>query len=477
MTNINSKQGDFTIEQAMCGNRYDGMYDPLRAMTVRPDLRKDAIMNYSSSSIEGLFSQIGYLLGNDKRRTTTREFYTQEISEEGGLSFVVRKSLAAVPAAGANVTLTIDAASHSATGTMSLPSAGFMVYLNGNAGKSFNVISVNPSVSGAHTITLQPLNGTVADFTTKDRYTLTSSRMKRIGVCTDDCITGNNFVMSPPVLRKHYVQKYERGYAVKEDEFNNYAYTEHAHEVTFTDSYGKVRTEWAEGLYTDRLMNDIKTNRVLETLFAERDDVNKLGFNGVLTTASKNSFLNQVYDTAQGATFSQIFMNLIRRIRNSRGSNEYLLCHDFHFGLDWDAGLTELARSFTGTNQYSILGPGATGERDMIWPEFGFFKYNNYKFGKYQIDMFDDPKFGGNMRENYAFMLPMARYKDTAGKTVAPVTYVTMQGAEVGPDMQIYTVDKRKTMACREVLFVGKDTFGLEIHCADKLGLMYKATC
>lgn len=476
MQNICSSQSEYNLNEAMCGKRYDAMYDPLRAMAMRPDLRKDAILCYNKSSIEGLFAQIQSLTGNEKRRVNTREFFTLEQCAEGGLSIVVLKN-AVVPAAGANVTLTIDPASHSSSGAMSLPSAGYMVYLNGTPGKQYKIASTNKTVNGVHTITLTPLNGTVADFSGKDKFTLVVSRMKRVAVCDSDCITGDSFVMSPPTLRKHYVQAYERAYSVKEHEWNNYAYKTHAQEITFTDSYDKAWKTWAAPRYMEHLMDDVRTNRIMETLFGVRDDYNEQGFDGVITTAEKNSFLNQVYDPAQGSTFLQIFMNMVRRIRKTRGCNQYLLAHDFDFGMDWDTGMVELIKNFTGSNDYSLLGPGGKGMRDLEWTQIGNFKYGNYTFKKFLVDLFDDPKFGGNLRKNFAFLMPLCSYKDTAGKSVPPVTYVTMEGSENGPEMETYVVDKRKTMACREVMFIAKDTWGLEIHCASQLGIMYKQTC
>ncbi len=471
------RQSQYTIDQCLAGDRYKAMYDPLRAMTMRPDLRKGTINTFSSSSIEGLFSQIQYITGNEKRRVKTREYYTMESTNEGGMTVVVLKQ-PSVPAAGANVTVTVDSQSHSATGTMSLPSAGYDVYLNGTPTKKFRIASVSKSVNGAHTLTLTPLNGEVADFSLKDRYTLTVSRMKTKVAGDTACFTGNNFVPSPPTLRKHYVQKYVQTYCLQEDELDNYVYTQLADEVDFMDGYGNKWTEWCEPRYVQMLMQDVKTNRIMETLFGIRDNINEIGFDGLIPTAEKNSFLNQVYDPAQGASFYQIFMNMVRRIRSIRGCNEYLLAHDFKFGLDWNQGIGELVKAFTGTNTYSLLGNGGSGARDIEMPTFDNFKINNtFTFRRYQIDMLDDPKFGGNLKENFALMMPMCKFKDTNGKDVPIVTYTSIEGCEVGPDMQIFTVDKRKTMNCPQIDFVAKDLFGLEIHGANQLAVMQRLTC
>lgn len=474
---LDIRQSQYTIDECLAGQRYKAMYDPLRAMTMRPDLRKGTINTFSSSSIEGLFSQIQYITGNEKRRVKTREYYTMESTNEGGMTVVVAKN-PTVPAAGANVTLTIDTASHSSSGTLSLPSAGYHVYVNGSPTRKLYITSVNKASNGAHTITLTPLNGEVADFSLKDRYTLTVSRMKTKVAGDTACFTGNNFVPSPPTLRKHYVQKYVQTYCLQEDELNNYVYTQHAMEVDMVDGFGQKWSEWSEPKYTQMLMKDIQTNRIMETLFGIRDNINEIGFDGLIPTAEKNSFLNQVYDPAQGASFYQLFMNMVRRIRGIRGCNEYLLAHDFKFGLDWNTGITELVKGFTGSNHYSLLGPGKAGARDLEMPTFDNFKINNtFTFRRYQIDMFDDPKFGGNLKENFALMMPLCKFKDTNGKDVPIVTYTGIEGSEQGPDMQIFTVDKRRTMNCPEIDFVAKDLFGLEIHGAGQLAVMQRLTC
>lgn len=476
MTITDVRQSQYTIDECLCGQRYDGMYDPLRQIAMRPELRKGTIYTYDSSSIEGLFAQIQSIFGQEKRTVKTREYWTTENTTEGGISVVVLKQ-PTIPSAGANVTVTIDPQSHSMSGSGSLPSAGYMVYLNGTPTKKYLIASVNKSTAGAHTLTLTPLNGEVADFSQKDRYTLLVSRMKVVGKCASGCLTGENFVTAPPTLRKHYVQKYEKTYCLQEDELDNYAYTQLAEEITFTDSYGKVWKQWYDPQYTSALMNDLRTNRILETLFGVRDNVNETGFDGVITTAEKNSFLNQVYDPAQGASFYQIFMNMVRRIRNIRGCTNYLLAHDFNFGITWNQGIMELVKNSTGSNNYSFFGPGGQGMRDLEWCQFGNFHLNGYNFSRYQMDIFDDPKFGGDLRKDFALMLPMTKFKDTMGNEVPIVTYNTIEGAEKGPDMQIYTVDKRKTMNCRQVDYVAKDIFGVEIHGANQLAVMYKQTC
>jgi hypothetical protein len=107
---------------------------------------------------------------------------------------------------------------------------------------------------------------------------------------------------------------------------------------------------------------------------------------------------------------------------------------------------------------------------------YGFkdFSAFNYMFRTFQIDMFDSIRYG-SLLPNFALMLPACTFKDTNGKVVPPVTYVTIEGSEPAKTKNMWVDDTRKR-GCRTVDFYIKHNSGMEIHCASKLGVLRKKT-
>jgi hypothetical protein len=467
--------GTFTLDQCLCGQAPLAMYDPLAQIALRPELRRDTILCYKDTSVEGLLSQIQGAVGADNRTVKTNPFYWTEKCSEPQLTICVGKAGAA-STPGGSVTVTLDAKSMSGNGQLSRPRAGHRVYVKELDGQGANITAVNKSVTGAHTVTLTAINNEVLDLTKFNQYTLLIDPLIMHVKCDTNCIQTNGFLYSPPYLRKAYVQKFEKGYCLSEDEIDGYA-----HEVDFfvikgiDPLTGNAVENYCMPQLNNQLLSDWTDSRVINTLWGRRDDTAQLGFDGLIPTARSSGMYNRFYDPASGVSLKQILMGMVRTLRRENGCNEYMLWHDLSFAMDWSDAIASLVTA-TGQNcVFSLFGRGGQGMMNFEWFQFKNFEAFGYKFATYMIDAFDTRRYS-NYQEHFALMMPACKFRDTAGKVVPAVTYVNMEGCEPGKQKHIFSYDERQR-GCRVWNVFLKDQFALEIHCPSKLGLLEKAAC
>ena len=184
---------------------------------------------------------------------------------------------------------------------------------------------------------------------------------------------------------------------------------------------------------------------------------------------------NRAYDPASGVSLKAHLMNMIKALRKVNGCTEYMLLHDFNYGIDWSDAIAQLVKDSGQALNYSLFGNGGEGARNFQYYQFKDFSAFNYKFRTYQIDLFDAQRYG-HFLSNFAMLLPACKFKDTEGKTVPPVTYVNIGAAETAQQGRIW-VDSTIERGCRTVNAFVKDSYGLEIHCASKMGVMRKLEC
>ena len=165
---------------------------------------------------------------------------------------------------------------------------------------------------------------------------------------------------------------------------------------------------------------------------------------------------------------------MIKSIRKVNGSNEYLLAHDFNFGLDWSNAMAELIRNANQNYKYSLFGDGGVGARDFTYFQFKDWEYSNYKFRAYQVDMFDSYRFG-NILEYFALLLPLKKFYDTEGNAVPLVTYCNIKGAEPAKEWSTWIYDFR-IQGGRTLNGYCKDAFGIEFHAPTRCGMITKST-
>lgn len=474
-TEFSCQSGTFSIDECLSGQSTLPFYDPLKQIALRPDLRTSTVLCYNQTSVEGLFAQLGASLGADKRTVKTNPFYWTEYCQDTQITVTVKRA-AAASSPGGQVVLTLSTGSHSVNGKFSGAQKGYRAYIKERNGQAVDIEDVNRSVTGAFTITVRGINNEVVDLTKYDTYTLLVDPLRMYIKNDDNCIVSEGYLTNPPSLRKAWVQKFEKSYCVKEDELDGYAYdVEFSVLKGLNPKTGKMIEYFCPNVLMDKLMMDWIDSRVVNTLFGQRDDVKGLGFDALIPTARRAGMYNRFYDPASGVSLKQILFGMIRNLRKTNGCNEYMLLHDHGFGMDWSDAIGQLIAGNSQQLQFSLFGKGGGGVMNFDWFQFKNFSAFNYKFSTYQIDAFDNHRYG-NYLTNFALMMPACKFKDTSGNIVPAVTYVVQEGCEPAKQKNAWSYDFRE-QGCRQYKVFLKDEFGMEIHCPSKLGLLERAEC
>jgi hypothetical protein len=468
-----TSMGEFGVDEVMMGQSVMPYYDPLSQVLLEKDLRMDTILQYNETGIEGLLSQLQGLLGADNRKVKSNPYYWTEFNEQTTIITTVLKSNGGVPVGGAPVTLTIDSSSHSTNGKFSVPRSGFRAFIKELKMQNVNITAVTKSPLGGHTIELTPINKEVLDLTKLDFYTLLVDTLRIYKKGDMEPMVGGSFVTEPPTLHKGWVQKFEKAYTIHEDELDGYAYGTNFRLYKAYMSNGTKVDNWGLPELNAKILEDWVDNRNLNTMFMQRDDVKGEGFDGFIPTADKQGAFSRYYDPASGWSLKHMIFNWIRQLRLRNGPTEYIIAHDFAFGLDWSEAIGELVAKTSGDKMYQLFGPGGEGMRSFEWFGFKDFKAHNYNFRTYQVDAFDTQRYG-NPLTDFAFLIPSAKYKDTAGKVVPPATYTNIGAKEDAKQKKIYSYNFTE-QGGRYLQVMCKDSWGLEIHCAKQLGTLRKA--
>lgn len=467
--------GTFDINEVINGQTSLAYYDPLAQIAARPDLRLGTVMCYNETGVEGLFAQLQALYKSDTRRVRTNPYYWTEKCEAPSIvTTVLRNATPSQP--GQTMTVNIDMTSHNRGGRASFPMAGRRAYIKELRGQGVNIVSVNRATNGAHTMVIQGLNNQVVDLSRQASYTFLVNPLRMYKKGTMECIQTEGFTQEQPLMRKGYIQGFEKGYEIHQDELDHYAYDR---EFTIGEGIdpltGKIMEYWSLDHITNKLLVDYYDSRTIESLFGVRDDVKGEGFDGMITTAEAQGMFSNYYDPNDGASLKQKLFNMMKSMRKVNGCHDYVLAHDFAFGIDWSEQIAALVKATVGTHQYALFGDGGEGVRDFNWYEFKDFSAYGYHFRTYEVKAFDEQRYGAFL-ENFALIMPACTFKDSLGNDVPPVTTVTIGGAEDAPRKYI-KIDDTRERGCRTVKAFLEDYQGQEIHCATKLGVWRKQVC
>lgn len=466
--------GEFGVDEVMNGQSQLTYYDPLSQVLLEKDLRMDTILQYNQTGLEGLLSQLQGLLGADNRKVKSNPFYWTEFNEATNITTTILKSGSSVGAGGAPVSgLAIDSTSMSRNGKFSVPRSGFRAMIKELKMQNVTITSVTKSPIGGHTLQLTPINNEVLDLTQLDYYTLIVDTLRIYKKGDSNPMVGGSFVTDPPTLHKGWVQKFEKAYTIHEDEFDGYAYGTNFRLYKAYMQDGTKVDNWGLPELQKKILDDWMDNRNLNTMFMQRDDVAGEGFDGFIPTADKLGAFSRYYDPASGWSLKSMIFNWIRQLRLRNGPTQYMIAHDFSFGLDWSDAIGELVSKAKADTVYKLFGDGGSGKRDFEWYEFGDFSAHNYQFRTYNVDAFDTPRYA-NPLTDFAFLIPSAKYMDTAGKVVPPATYVNIGAAEDAKQKKIWSFNFTE-QGGRYLQVMCKDAWGLEIHCAKQLGSLRKA--
>lgn len=472
-----SEAGTFSIDAVIKGQTPLTFYDPLKQVAYQPELRRGAngkiasVLPYQDAGLEGLFAQLQARLGSDKKMVKARKFYWAEYDQFQTFSFAVAKSALAVPAGGIGVTVDISRASLSQNGVFAKPLAGFRAMVKENNQQVVDITNVIELPTGGFRISLTPINNEVLDLTRRGQYTIVMASMRNYQlVNTPTSIIGNGIVKNPPALYESWVQKYEYRLDVDESEIDNYVYDKDIMIAKGLDHTGKE----IEYFYLPQLSREIEgfitANRTWRTLFNQRDNINDQDFDALIPTMRKYGMFNYAYDSFLGGSLKSLLFSIIKSLRKINGSNDYFMVHDFNFGIDWGEAMRELVRNSDQNYRYQLFGEGGEGMRDFEYFQFGNFKYGNYNFLAYQMDVFDSYRYGRPL-EYFAMLMPARAYSDTDGNRVPIINYVNIMGAEAAKEREVWHYDFRQ-QGQRIMSVFAKDSFGMEIHKPTQLGMI-----
>lgn len=478
-----SEAGTFGIDAAIKGQTPQVFYDPLKQIAYQPEVRRNrdgkigAILPYWDSGLWGLFSQLQALLGSDKKTVKARKFWWAEYDQFQTVSFAIGRSSLAVPVAGASVTARISRASLSQNGVFAKPLAGYRAMIKENNRQIVDITRVQDLGNGLYDIEFAPINGEVLNLTQRSQYTVVLASMRNYilnssqGTETTEIQT-RGMVKNPPALYQSFVQKFEDGFAVDESEVDNYVYDKDFFICKGLDANGKQ----VEYFYIPQLSVEaeqmIIANRNFQTLFARRDNTHDLNFDGVVPTIENYGMFNYAYDIFLSGSFKSLLFSIIKSLRKINGSNEYILAHDFNFGLDWSEAIAAIVRNYNQNYKFSLFGDGGMGDQDFTYFKFNDFRWSNYMFRSYQIDMFDSYRYGRPL-DYFAMLLSAKAYTDTDGNRVPIMNYVNVEGAEMAKDQRVW-IDDARERGQRNIRVFFKDAFGIEIHKPTQLGMIWR---
>ena len=469
----------YNIDDVIKGQAGIGMYDSLKQIAFQPTIRRNAagdvaaVLPYAQTSIWGLMSQLQAHLGSDRKTVKSRRYFYAEFEAFGTYSFAVNKSTNPVPAAGASVTVTINRFSLSSNGMFAKPLSGFKGFVKENNQQNVKISNVTELASGNFNITFTPINGQVLDLTKRSQYTIVMSMLRSYDINATNKIQTQGVVGEYPGIYESWIQKYEDGLEVDESEIDNYIYMNGFTIAKGIDMNGKPINYWYSPSLVNKAEEYITGNRIMRTVFNQKDYGADQEFDGLVPVIKSRGNFNFSYDNFVGASFKSLLFAMIKSLRKVNGSDEYMLLHDFNFGIDWSAAIAALIIANNQSYNFRLFGDGGMGTQENF--EYFYFKdfsWTNYKFRTYQMDFMDDRRFGRPL-EYSAFLIPAKSSVDIDGNMVPPISYVSIEGAEPAKDQRVWVDDGRERGERTMTIYV-KDNFSCEFHKGSQMGMITK---
>lgn len=475
-----SEAGTFNIDAVIKGQTPLTYYDPLKQIAYQPSIRRGAdgkpaaILPYADTGLWGLLSQLQATLGSEKKMVRSRKFWWAQYDQYQTFAFSIGKSSLSVPVGGTAVTVTISRSSLSQNGLFAKPLAGFKAMVKENNRQVVNITNVTETSAGNFTITLEPINGEILNLTKRPTYTVVLASMRNYHLSATAPIQTQGMVKNPPSLYSSQVQKFELGYAVDESEVDNYVYDKDIMLAKGLNSRGDLVEYYYIPQLSVEMEDMITSNRIWNTLFNRYNAGTDEDFDALIPSIEKYGMFNYAYDMFIGGSFKSLLFAMIKSIRKINGSSDYMLIHDFNFGIDWSEAIAALIKGSGQYYKYSLFGDGGVGMRDFEYFNFGNWKWSNYNFLSYQMDAFDSYRFGRPL-DYFAILMPAKAFTDTDGNRVPPVNYVNVEGAEQAKDQSVW-VDDARQRGERCLRIYGKDSFGIEVHVPTQMGIISRST-
>lgn len=458
------------------------LYDPLRQAAYRPDLRKDKnglasiTLPYADMGIEGFFSEIQMeVTGSASREVAASEFYWAEMNAFESFAFAIKGDNASPST---TKTAQISRYAQTKNGLFAVPVPGWDAIIVGQGSPSGQLVKINNVTkisNGNFTVTLESKNGENIDLSKKGQYTVTMIPMQNQPKGASGKISKRAYAYNPPLLRKSWVQKFNDGIGLHEDEITNYIYDRKWEIVKGVDGNGNGVDYIYIPSITKKLQEAIFASRTLRILMNKRDYGLNEGFDGIIPTVENYGMFNMPYDDLMLGSFRSMLFNIIKSLRKVNGSETNYLLHDFNFGIDWNeamASLVKLTSNPVNLN-YELFGAGGVGDRDLTYYNFMNFSWGNYNFIAKKINTFDTDRYG-QILPYFALLMPAKRLQDSHGNAVPIVTMCHVAGAEPAKTQYI-RVDDARLRGEFTIDFYAQDTFGIEFHAPSRCGLIYKS--
>jgi len=472
-----TEAGTYSIDQAIKGQTPFAFYDPLKQAAYQPAVRRGvggdivAVMPYKDSGFEGLLSQLqDHLTPSETKMVKARKFWWAEYDTLSTVSFAIGKAAGVAPAPGIGVTVSVSRASLSQNGVFAKPLAGYKAMIKEADRQIVSIRTVRQLPSGGYDITFDPINNQVLDLTKRSQYTVILASLREYVLSNDNDIQTEGMVLNAPALYQSFVQKYEKGYAVNESEVDNYVYDKEFFIIKGLNAKG----EKVDFFYIPQISAQaeamITANRIFQILFNRKDYGLDQGFDGLVPTIENYGLFNYAYDIFLGGSFKALLFSMIKALRKINGAKDYLMVHDFNFGIDWSEAIASIVRNYDQSYRFKLFGEGGSGQMNFDYFSFKDFSAYNYNFRAYQMDAFDSYRFGRPL-EYFAALMPATSYTDTDGNMVPIMNLVNIEGAEKAKDRKVWLDDARERGG-RNMRYFIKDSFGIEIHKPTQLGMI-----
>lgn len=468
----------FNTLDSVVGQKYQ-IFNEYKAFYTNPDIRKDMIIRGDMPSILALQLDLSRQItgGAGYRMVSTRRFLSQEISSNKNPYRFVTEAAGGAGAAGAPVTVVVKSP-YSAAGNYTVPVAGHSAVAN-VLGKPTVVYisSVTTTTPNAYEVVLQPINGEALDLTGGEYTWQYNTRIQYTQSCSSTIQT-EEFLHNAPMVVEGYIQKYEKGNHICEDDLDSYGYDFVPKQASYFDplTAKEVNTFCLAESAMKQVRDEMIYGDIHDFLFAERDNVSGRSFDGVFATARKRGKFNMPINTTNKDSVIAS-LKVIAKTYLREGIKDIILWCD----QDMMINLNKILAEIPGYNNFHAKVWGVTGDRKIDWYDFS--GINNFLGLGFNIQLKEldgwEMLSYTDVMSNFALIQPMTWFMDSMGRRVPPMEIVKLDSCsglqyatQNGDNGASLWYDDARQRGERKLKIYAKNSFGLEIHGAQFLGIL-----
>jgi hypothetical protein len=455
------------------------IYNEYRAFYVNPDIRKEMVIRGDMPSILALQLDLSRQImgGNGFRTVRTRKFLSQEISSNKNPWQFTTEAANSAGAAGAAVTVKIKSP-YTADGLYVVPVKGHQAVATVKGTKvNVYITDVTENAPDDIEVELTPMNKMALDLTGGEYTWMYNTKVTYSKTCTE-AIQKEAFLSNAPMVIEGYVQKYELGQFICEDDLDQYAYDMAPMEAAYFDPM--IGKEVSTFCLAEATMNQVREKMIygdiMDFFFSERDNTADKGFDGVFTVAKKRGKFNMPINlTSKDSVIASL--KIIAKTYKNENINSIVLWCDREMMINLNKVLAEIP----GYNNFHAPVWSVTGDKKIDWYKFN--GINNFLGMNFdiQIKELDGWEMLGytNVFYNFALIQPMTYFLDSMGRRVPPIEIVKLDSCsgikfatENGPNGASLWYDDTRQRGGRTLDMYAKNSFGIEVHGAQYLGIL-----